>query len=561
MTNATAEPESKAAAEPRYLAWVWQKVKDMHVRIWKAVGGAEDLKIAVPETIKQPQEKQAEAMRLRAGLLREVTASDTVVMEMGGVGDIAALIAYLHGAKVLRTPAKHIKAARDQAKQGDHSQDHAVLQELFQREPDLFYEMRPRDEIVARLKLHIGWLYDIQRRIRIPTQLRLISIYRDQLLLKRAMDGKDIGVIPTEMQMAETVIGADLLEDTGITRPSDEDEAETESAESGEDGEPATEDTEKPAAKAKGKPRAKKDPKPSSLDPETLEILEELRKSFADDPHLKKAVEVEKKMEKEIDGLLKKLDVFKEVFEPIECIGPRTAGRLIAYLGTPKRFAGKSLFHSCGNFQAFCGWTVAPDGRAQRKRRDVKINFNPEVRQALYVWVSLINKRKNSPWRKWLDEFKVQIAQGWEQDGKQMPSYPQKRTAKIIGDKPEIERFVGDAALRKRVNKALSSVLGEDEAKKFKKNTAEVNASLVAFLTDEANRQTARTVWMVVFSPNEWKSHIQKQAQRKLIKHLLMYIFHTWSKLEGIDYDKKVIDMVEASLQRHVPPKQGAANE
>ncbi len=132
-----------------------------------------------------------------------------------------------------------------------------------------------------------------------------------------------------------------------------------------------------------------------------------------------------------------------------------------------------------------------------------------------------------------------------------MPGYAQKRTAKIVGDKPEIERFVSDAALRKRVNKALAVVVGDEKAKEFKKNNETVNAALVGFLTDEANRETARRVWMVVFSPNEWKSHIQKQAQRKLIKYLLMLLFHTWSKLEEIEYDQKVIDWVEANLARH----------
>ena len=41
------------------------------------------------------------------------------------------------------------------------------------------------------------------------------------------------------------------------------------------------------------------------------------------------------------------------MWEAIDCIGPRTGGRLIAFLTTPARFQGKSLFHSCGHFHAF----------------------------------------------------------------------------------------------------------------------------------------------------------------------------------------------------------------
>lgn len=39
-----------------------------------------------------------------------------------------------------------------------------------------------------------------------------------------------------------------------------------------------------------------------------------------------------------------------------------------------------------------------------------------------------------------------------------------------------------------------------------------------------------------------------------MIKYLLMYIFHTWSRLEGLPYEQKVIDWVEGQLKKYTPP-------
>lgn len=164
--------------QPKYFAWVWQKVRDMMVATWtKGSKDVKEIEIAVPEKT-PPAAKQAEAMRQRATLLKQVSEGDAVVMEMGGVGDMAALMAYHNKAQVMRLPTKLLKDARDAAKT-DKEQDHLLLQSLYASKPEIFYRMTPRDEQVARLKIQIGWLYDIQRRIRIPTQLRLIGIFRD----------------------------------------------------------------------------------------------------------------------------------------------------------------------------------------------------------------------------------------------------------------------------------------------------------------------------------------------------------------------------------------------
>lgn len=514
-------------------ALVWKKVKAMPVCSWNGTAEVtETILDVVAKGRMSPGEKQAEALNLRAKFIGDMSKDDVVYMEMGGVGDMAALLMYHRGIKVHRVPPKYLKDARPDT---DKDNDHKIIQKMAIDHPDWFYPMTARDATIAELKEYVEKLYMFQRRIRIPMVLRLISIYRDEVLIDRVKAGQDISVVPTEEQIAEAAL------------EKSEEDADLDSEELEETEETETETDEKPA---KGK---KKEKKKSNLSPEAAEIVNQLKKKLDNDPNLKKASETEKEMEKKIAALLPDVDVWNDVIH-IDGIGPRIGGRLIAFLITPRRFEGKSDYHSFGNFSAYCGWTVDPEGRAQRMRRDTRLNYQPELKQALFNWFAGIFKRKSSPWRQWFDRLRESQTNGW--DGKdyrngnmrRYPGYAQKRTEDAL-NKPEMRKhFVEDTELRKRVNKAIKEVLGEDLAKQFKKNTEEVNGKLLAYLGDPDNRERCQKVWTALFDPDLWKSHIIKMTMRKLVKYLLMYFWHKWCRLEKMTFRPEIIEWVEREL-------------
>lgn len=110
--------------------------------------------------------------------------------------------------------------------------------------------------------------------------------------------------------------------------------------------------------------------------------------------------EEEKARDKELQGAVRRLLVWKAVFESIEGVGPRIAGALIAAIGNIKNFRSKEAL------KQFCGVAVTLDGNFPRFRTGEVSAWSPTARQALYLLGDQFNRRPESDWGKRLLEYK-----------------------------------------------------------------------------------------------------------------------------------------------------------
>lgn len=123
----------------------------------------------------------------------------------------------------------------------------------------------------------------------------------------------------------------------------------------------------------------------------------------ASDTILQALVREEEYRERDLLKVLKTLPVYRELFVPIEGVGPMIAARLIVAIGDIRRFATDA------KLKAFCSVHVLPDGRFARKRSGEVANWHPEARQALYLLADQFNRRPDSVWGKKLREYKVRL--------------------------------------------------------------------------------------------------------------------------------------------------------
>lgn len=97
------------------------------------------------------------------------------------------------------------------------------------------------------------------------------------------------------------------------------------------------------------------------------------------------------------------LDVYQNLFVPIEGCGPMTSSRLISAIIDIRRFASKA------QLKAFCGVHVLPDGRFPRRRAGSVANWHPAARQALYLLGEQFNRRPGSVWGQRLRAYKTTL--------------------------------------------------------------------------------------------------------------------------------------------------------
>ncbi|MBU6431025.1 MAG: transposase [Patescibacteria group bacterium] len=111
----------------------------------------------------------------------------------------------------------------------------------------------------------------------------------------------------------------------------------------------------------------------------------------------------EKARGKELTACVSAMDVYKNIFEPIEGCGPMIASRIIASIGDIRRFEG-----NVARFKAYCGVHLR-DGQFARRRNNEAANWSNEIRQAMYLLAEQFNKRPDSTWGLRLREIKEKI--------------------------------------------------------------------------------------------------------------------------------------------------------
>lgn len=111
----------------------------------------------------------------------------------------------------------------------------------------------------------------------------------------------------------------------------------------------------------------------------------------------------EKAQEKELITCISAMDVYKNIFEPIEGCGPMIASRIIAFVGNIRRFDS-----NVARFKAYCGVHLR-DGKFARRRNNEEANWLNEIRQAMYLLGEQFNRRPSSVWGIKFREYKEKI--------------------------------------------------------------------------------------------------------------------------------------------------------
>lgn len=164
---------------------------------------------------------------------------------------------------------------------------------------------------------------------------------------------------------------------------------------------------------------------PAGLYPEGS--IEQLYDSHKANSRIMQALcEEEGDREKELVKIVKSLDIYEQIFEPIMGIGPLIAARLIAAIGDIRRFESDS------KLKAFCGVHVMPDGRFVRRRGKEVANWHPDARQALYLVGDQFNRRPKSDWGKMLLAYKAKFRQKYPEPVQiEMPAGDNGKTKKV----------------------------------------------------------------------------------------------------------------------------------
>lgn len=265
---------------------------------------------------------------------------DTVVIGLGFGDELAYALArrgdtFDVPATVQRVPPivlhDHRVALKLEDPEVNKDQDAQLLTELWQNNPELFYQVSNRDEQIIQLRLKYKQVEEAQKA-RIACEQRLIKRLRTEMYLQ------DPELYPEGS-----------LEDSFLS-------------------------------------------------------------AKANDTILQGLVKEENKRKSEMEKILKSLDVYSQVFSPIDGCGPAIAARLISGIQDVRRF---STNHK---LKAYCGVHVRKGGKYAdvpenkqfpRRRGGETSNWNDACRKALYLLVDQANKRPDSYWGKKLRENKV----------------------------------------------------------------------------------------------------------------------------------------------------------
>jgi len=132
-------------------------------------------------------------------------------------------------------------------------------------------------------------------------------------------------------------------------------------------------------------------------------IEDEYDKMKATDIILRNLIGEEKEREKELRKAVNELNVWHAIFSPIKGCGEVIAAGIITPIGNILRFPTDA------KLKKFAGVHVLEDGRFARKRIGIVANWNPQLRQALYLLGDQFNRNPNSVWGQKLREYKVKF--------------------------------------------------------------------------------------------------------------------------------------------------------
>lgn len=132
-------------------------------------------------------------------------------------------------------------------------------------------------------------------------------------------------------------------------------------------------------------------------------IEDEFDRQKASDDILKNLMREEARRETELKNAVRRLDIWKEIFGPVEGCGEIIAAGIITAIGDIRRFATDA------KLKAYCGVHVLSDGRFPRKRLGTVANWTGEARQALYQLAEQFVRRPDSHWGLKYREYKVNL--------------------------------------------------------------------------------------------------------------------------------------------------------
>lgn len=94
-------------------------------------------------------------------------------------------------------------------------------------------------------------------------------------------------------------------------------------------------------------------------------------------------------------------------------VGERQAARLLAAVGDPYWNTLLDRPRTCREFYRYCGYGLY-DGKAQKRQKGVKSNWNSEAKMRAYLIATSCLKNRNSPYRKLYDETREALEDNTE---------------------------------------------------------------------------------------------------------------------------------------------------
>lgn len=188
----------------------------------------------------------------------------------------------------------------------------------------------------------------------------------------------------------------------------------------------------------------------------------------ASDTILQGLLAEEKRREAEMKQVVRSLEIWEKIFDPIEGCGERIAAGIISALGDIRRFVvadGKrKKDRTIHKVKAFCGVhvmqggkhkDVAPEKSFPRRRAGQLSNWSPLARQSLFLLMDQFNRRPGSVWGQKLLEYKEKLH----------AKYPEPIEVSVNGNGKMVKKFtkghIHKTALWKTITKFVEWMASE----------------------------------------------------------------------------------------------------